>query len=76
MQGHGDLVSLFGRCIVSNQTGQSMAQAMQTPSWEPDSGNHHVVIAFGREGEVAEVQGTLGGQASKIETRSLSPDQP
>ena len=53
-----------------------MVQAMQTPSWEPDSGNHHIVIAFGREGEEAEVRGMLGGQASKSETRSLSPDQP
>ena len=53
-----------------------MVQAMQTPSWEPDSGNHHIVIAFGWEGEEAEVRGTLGGRASKSETRSLSPDQP
>ena len=52
-----------------------MVQAMQTPSWEPYTGNH-TLIAFGREGEEAEVRGTLGGQASKSETRSLSPDQP
>jgi hypothetical protein len=38
-----------------------MAQAMQTPSWEPDSGNH-ALIAFGWEGEEAEVQGALGGE--------------
>ena len=29
--------------------------AMQTPFWEPDSGNH-TLIAFGREGEEAEVR--------------------
>jgi hypothetical protein len=52
-----------------------MTQAMQTPSWEPDSGNH-TLIAFGREGEEAEVPGTFGGRASKSETRFLSPDQP
>ena len=39
-----------------------MAQAMQTPSWEPESGNHHVVIASGGEGEEAEVRRTLGGE--------------
>ena len=75
-KGCSSLISLVGRLLVSNQMGRSMAQAMQTPSWEPDSGNHHVVIAFGQEGEEAGVRGTVGGQGSKIETRSLSPDQP
>jgi hypothetical protein len=48
---------------------------MHTPSWEPDSGNH-MLVAFGREGEEAEVRETLEGRASKSEICSLSPDQP
>jgi hypothetical protein len=40
--------------------GASMAQDMQTLSWEPDSGNQ-MLIAFGGEGEEAEARGTLGG---------------
>jgi len=49
---------------------------MKTPSWEPDSGNHHVEFAFGWEGEATDVRGDVGEQASNTETCSLPPDQP